>query len=69
MASRFYALGVCLAAALAITALFAAVALGMGVYTSIDLAIGSVWFFSITFMASMPLIIPRIQRRGRKASA
>ncbi len=56
-------LGSCLASAIAITALFIAAATLIGAYTWTDIAIGSIWFFTISFIVSLPLLLPRLKRR------
>ncbi len=56
-------LGSCLASATATTALFIAAATLIGTYNFLDIAIGAVWFFTISFIVSMPLLLPRLKRR------
>ena len=60
---RVIMLGSILAVALAISGTFAAATSAMGIYTSTDIAIGFVWFFTISFLVSTPLLIPRLRRR------
>ena len=55
--------GVCLAVALAVAGAFALTATWMGTYTPTDIAIGGLWFFVISFIASMPLLIPKLRSR------
>ncbi|MDJ0270778.1 MAG: hypothetical protein NXY59_09630 [Aigarchaeota archaeon] len=55
-------LGSCLASATAITALFIAAATLVGAYTWLDIAIGSIWFFTISFIVSLLLLLPRLKR-------
>ncbi len=56
-------LSMCLFFSTAITALFIAAATLIGGYTWLDIAIGSVWFFTISFIISPPLLLPRLKRR------
>ena len=66
MASRtFLSIALCLAAALAVASTFLAAAWLSRAYTELDLAVGFLWFFSVSFIASMPLLIPRVKRAGR----
>ena len=53
----------CLAIALAIAGVFALTATWAGMYTQTDIAIGTLWFFVISFIASMPLLIPKLRSR------
>ena len=59
-------IGLCLVIASAITLGFLAVALSMRVYSFVDLAIGSVWFFTVSLLISMPLLIPRMRKMLRR---
>lgn len=56
-------LSICLSFATAITALFIAAATLIGRYTSLDITIGSVWFFTISIIVSLPLLLPRLRPR------
>ena len=56
-------LGACLLTATLITSVFIIIATNIGSYTPTDIAIGSIWFFVISFIASMPLLIPKLRRR------
>lgn len=66
--STLTAIGIGVATALAVTFVFLAAAMIRGAYTPVDLLIGSVWFFSISLIVSMPLFIPRLKRKLNKAS-
>lgn len=59
-------LGICLVVALAITGIFVLAATSLGTYTTIDITIGTVWFFTISFIISLPLLIPRLRKRIEK---
>lgn len=61
--SKATLLGICLLASLGVTALFTLAAASLGTYTQIDITIGTTWFFTISFITSMPLLIPKLRKR------
>ena len=62
-ASTILILALCLAVALGIAGIFTLISISLGSFKPLDITIGAIWFFMISFIVSMPLLIPRLRKR------
>ncbi len=55
--------GFCLLFAALLTTAFTVAAARLGRYTTVDIYIGALWFFTISLILSSPLLLPRVRKR------